>query len=190
MDKSFHPTLHWACNYLSMLGLKLKKERGPRQQAISWIIVNSNISAMTIINSLWPSGMISTWHPRCRVRLESGNGLLSNSPSHYLKKCWLTSVKFGSKYKTFLWRKYAWKYHLQSGCLFVKALTCELTGCYFKSVIFKLGLVQDCSICFADTLEILQYCTDPLISPWSRSDIFNNSCEIALRWMAQNLPDD
>ena len=37
MDKLFHPTLYWACDYLSMLGLKLNRvcKSGPWQQAIT-----------------------------------------------------------------------------------------------------------------------------------------------------------
>ena len=44
MDKSFHPTLYWACDYLSMPGLKLNyvSKRSPRYHYTSkWFIINA-----------------------------------------------------------------------------------------------------------------------------------------------------
>ena len=60
----------------------------------------------------------------------------------------------------------------------------ERCGCNLKIVIFKLymddSLVQDCSNSSALTMELLQSCTKPSI--W-----YCISCEIALRWMPQDL---
>ena len=43
MDKWFHPTLYWACDYLSMLGLKLNhvSKSGPRNQQY-WLNIGSS----------------------------------------------------------------------------------------------------------------------------------------------------
>ena len=48
MDKLFHPTLYWAYNYLSMLGLKLThvSKRGPRWFHFVWHVIASYSAAL------------------------------------------------------------------------------------------------------------------------------------------------
>ena len=82
-DKQFHPTLSWACDYLSMVGLKLNRvsKRGPR--ASSQVSPNINVveCCMLCTNTSWnvnsraDSGLASSqWE----------TSLQSNAVSHWL----------------------------------------------------------------------------------------------------------
>ena len=45
MDTLFHPTLYWACDYLSMLGLRLihVSERGPEHSTLFDAVLEHNV---------------------------------------------------------------------------------------------------------------------------------------------------
>ena len=52
VDKQFCPTLHWACHYLSMLGLKAmhvsKSDPGDAYFSLNWVVIDSGIGLVPV----------------------------------------------------------------------------------------------------------------------------------------------
>ena len=83
MDKYFHPTLYWICNYLSMLRLKLTpvSHRGPCKAVVEYLI--KQITGLTRVSL--PKGP----YPTCLRRIPSNTAIrsvLPFDPTPYPKK--------------------------------------------------------------------------------------------------------
>ena len=87
MDKSFHPTLYLACNYLSMLGLKLNhvSKRGHRCP-IEVIVRRYRYCSITINSSphICASELCKHWISLWLVAYLA--------PNHYLNQCLVIAI--------------------------------------------------------------------------------------------------
>ena len=83
MDKLFHPTLYWACNYLSMLGLKLNhvSKRHPRTHPSG----SPNATILGLFSSLTVNRALQVGHCETELTCLLVSGRLSRWPCRAVK---------------------------------------------------------------------------------------------------------
>ena len=101
MDKDFHTTVYWFCDYLSPLGLKLihvSKRDPSRVQLVIFVVGTSTfypypsglltgMGACLSIDSLWPSDVI--WLHKTGPTVAQIMACCLAAPNHYPNQCWL-----------------------------------------------------------------------------------------------------
>ena len=69
MDKEFHPTLHWACDYLSTLGLKLNHVIKRGLWYVQFVDLNVTTHHSLVINTMRPEYSTSIWQKQYVIPL-------------------------------------------------------------------------------------------------------------------------
>ena len=106
MNRYFHPTLYWACNYLYMLGLKLKsmlvKDNYSRTRSTPWLLITHGARPINVISiefriqwnfamplfiTYYNEILLTSWqqysHDACKISLWSVEHILNQSTANF-----------------------------------------------------------------------------------------------------------